>query len=236
MSGEMVQMMELARRDFDELSGVGAEARQQATSDTATQAAIMNQRQNIQDSFERTMVANWLGEIVKEIVLLAVDKMNLSRWILINSDPFSPQFMQDAQTIAGMHQQITQENLQDAHDDLKWDVSIDIESLSPVSEQEKQGQWMQALNLISNPAVAPLLAMSEPLLKRTLDLNGIRSAKDQAAIREALMAKAQMEAQMAGQQAPPGVAPMPGQPGPSGPGMAAPQPPQLIPGPGEGAM
>ena len=207
-----------------------------ARAETATQAAIMNQRQNIQDSFERTMVANWLAEIVREVILLAIDKMTLPRWVMINSDPNSPQFMADAQNIAQNYQQLTQQNLSDAHEDLKWDVTIDVESLSPVSEQEKQAQWMQALNLISNPAVAPLLAMSEELLKRTLDLNGIKSAKDQAAIREALMAKAQMEAQMAGQQAQPGVTSLPGPGGPPGPGPTAPQPPQMIPGPTEGAM
>ena len=129
---------------------------------------------------------------------------------------------------------------EDAHDDLRWDITVDVESLSPVSEQEKQAQWMQALNLISNPAVAPLLAMSEELLKRTLDLNGIKNGKDQAAVMEALQKKAQLEMQMAQQQAQmKGMAPMAGQPppgGPPGPGGAVPQPPQLIPGPPEGMV
>jgi hypothetical protein len=236
MSDSALQSLTLSRQEFDQISGIGAEARQQASSGTATQAAIMNQRQTIQDSFDRFTVANWLSQIIRELVLLAIDKMTLPRWIQINSDQYSPEFMQDAQVIAGLHQQITSQNLEDANDDLRWDVSVDVESLSPVSEQEKQAQWMQALNLISNPAVAPLLAMSEPLLKRTLDLNGIKNAKDQGAIREALMQKAQMEMQMAqAQAAPPGVAPMPGAPqGPGGPGPAMPQPPQMIPGPPEG--
>jgi hypothetical protein len=237
MSDSALQSLTLSRQEFDQISGIGAEARQQASSGTATQAAIMNQRQTIQDSFDRFTVANWLSQIIRELVLLAIDKMTLPRWIQINSDQYSPEFMQDAQVIAGLHQQITSQNLEDANDDLRWDVSVDVESLSPVSEQEKQAQWMQALNLISNPAVAPLLAMSEPLLKRTLDLNGIKNAKDQGAIREALMQKAQMEMQMAQAQqgGPPGVAPMPGAPtGPGGPGPAMPQPPQMIPGPPEG--
>jgi hypothetical protein len=237
MSDSSLQSLTLSRQEFDQLSGIGAEARQQASSGTATQAAIMNQRQTIQDSFDRFTVANWLGSIIRELVLLAIDKMTLPRWIQINSDQYSPEFMQDAQVIAGLHREITLQNLQDANDDLRWDVSVDVESLSPVSEQEKQAQWMQALNLISNPAVAPLLAMSEPLLKRTLDLNGIKNAKDQGAIRQALMQKAQMEMQMAQQQGgqPPGVAPMPGAPmGPGGPGPTAPQPPQMIPGAPEG--
>jgi len=238
MSDSALQSLTLSKAEFDELSGMSGESRQVAASDTATQAAIMNQRQGIQESFDRHLVAEWLGAIIREMVLLAIDKMTLDRWIMLNSDPYSPAFQQDAMMIAGMHQQITQQALAEASEGLRWDISVDVESMSPVSEQEKQAQWMQTLNLISNPAVAPLLAMSPELLKRTLDLNGIKNAKDQMAIGKALAAKAQMEMQalQAKQGGPPGVAPMPGGPGPAGPGAAVPQPPQLIPGPPEGMM
>lgn len=238
LSDSALQSLTLSRQEFDELSGVGAESRGQAASDTATQAAIINQRQNIQDSFDRKMVAEWLAKIARELVMLAVDKMVLPRWITINTDPYSPAAPQDAQHIAELYQQITMQQLSDASEDLRWGVSVDVESLSPVSEQEKQAQWMQALNLISNPAVAPLLAMSPELLKRTLDLNGVKSGRDQAAIGQALAAKAQMEMAMAqAKMGPPGVAPMPGAPsGPGGPGPAVPSPPQMIPGPPEEVM
>jgi len=234
MSDSALQSLTLSRQEFDQLSGIGAEARQQASSGTATQAAIMNQRQNVQESFDRYVVAGWLAQIIREMVLLAIDKMTLPRWIQINSDQNSPEFMADAMHIAQMHKEITLQNLQDAHDDLRWDVTVDVESLSPASEQEKQAQWMQALTLISNPMVAPLLAMSPELLKRTLDLNGIKNAKDQAAISGALMKKAQLEMQMAqqaaAQKAGPGVTSMPGAPPPPpGPGQAVPTPPQMTP-------
>jgi hypothetical protein len=239
MSDSALQSLTLSRQEFDEVTGVGAESRQQASSGTATQAAIMNQRQTINDSFDRALVADWLGKIARELVLLAIDKMTLPRWIQLNSDPYSPMFQQDAMNIANQYQQITLQELQNADSDLRWDVSIDVESLSPVSEQEKQAQWMQILTVISNPAVAPLLAMSPELLKRTLDLNGVKNAKDQAAIGMALQAQAQMQAQMAQAKmgGPPGVAPMGGQPtGPGGPGPTMPQPPQMIPGPSEGMV
>lgn len=240
MSDSALNSLTLSRQEFDELSGVGAESRQQASSDTATQAAIMNQRQTIQESFDRHTVAMWLGKIIRELMLLAIDKMTLPRWISLNTDSNSQFFPQDAMQIAMMHRQITMQNLSEASEELRWDVSVDVESLSPVSEQEKQGQWMQTLQLISNPMVAPLLAMSQPLLKRTLDLSGIKNGKDQAAVMEALQKKAQLEMQMAQQQAEmKGMAPMAGQPppgGPPGPGGAVPQPPQLIPGPPEGMV
>ena len=238
MSDSALQSLTLSRQEFDEVTGIGAEARQMASSDTATQAAIMNQRQNITDSFDRSLVAKWLGEIARELMLLAIDKMTLPRWITLNVDPFSPVAGPEAMSVAMQYQQITLQNLQDADDDLRWDVSVDIESLSPVSEQEKQAQWMQMLVVLGNPAIAPLLALSPELLKRTLDLNGIKSAKDQAAIGQALAAQAQMQVAMAqAQGGGAGVAPMPGAPaGPGGPGPAMPQPPQLIPGPPEGLM
>jgi hypothetical protein len=238
MSDAALQSLTLSRQEFDEVTGVGAESRQQASSDTATQAAIMNQRQTINDTFDRSLVAEWLGKIIREMMLLAIDKMTLPRWILTNSDQNSPAFQMDAMRIAQMHQQITLQQLQDAHDDLRWDVTVDVESLSPVSEQEKQAQWMQVLAVISNPAVAPLLAMSPELLKRTLDLNGIKNGKDQQAIGSALASQAQMQAALAqAKMGPPGISSMPGAPaGPGGPGPAAPQPPQMIPGPSEGMV
>ena len=239
MSDSSMQSLTLSRQEFDQQSGIGAEARQQATSGTATQAAIMNQRQTINDSFDRYIVAEWLGKIIRELVMLAIDKMTLPQWIMLNSDQYSPMFMQDAQGIAEKWQQITQQSLEQANESVRWDVSVDVESLSPVSEQEKQAQWNQILAMISSPAVAPLLAMSPELLKRTMDLNGIKSGKDQAAIQNALAMKAQMEMQMAQMQAqgPPGVPSMAGAPAPpGGPGQAVPRPPQMIPGPGEGMV
>jgi hypothetical protein len=119
MSGEMVQMLEIARRDFDEVTGVGAEARQQAQSDTATQAAIMNQRQNITDTFDRNLVAKWLAEIVQELVELAIEKMTLPKWVQMNTDPYSPMAQQDAMVIAQQWRQITSGQMEKASNALR---------------------------------------------------------------------------------------------------------------------
>jgi hypothetical protein len=237
MSDSALQSLTLSRQEFDEVTGVGAESRQQASSDTATQAAIMNQRQTINDTFDRQLVATWLGQISRELILLAIDKMTLPRWILLNSDQNSPAFAQDAMRIAQNHQQITAKNLEDANAALRWDVSVEVDSLSPVSEEQKGQQWLQMLSMISNPTIAPLLALSPDLLKRTLDLSGIKNGKDQAAIGQALAQQAQMQMQMAQMQAqPPAGAPMPGGGGPAAPPGAPPGPPQMIPGPPEGMV
>jgi hypothetical protein len=125
-------------------------------------------------------------------------------------------------------QQITPEELQGADDGMQWDITVDVESLSPVTEEQHGSKIMQALNLIASPGVGQLLSMSPPLLKNMLNLMGIRNASDQQSIFMALQAKMQMEQMMAmgGGGQPPGVAPMPGGGNPNGgggPEQTAPQ-------------
>lgn len=126
-------------------------------------------------------------------------------------------------------QEITPEELQGADDGMQWDITVDVESLSPVTEEQHGNRIMQALNLISSPGVGMLLSLSPPLLKNMLNLMGIRNASDQQNIFMALQAKTQMEQMMAmgGGGQPPGVAPQPGGGNPnkqgSGPEQPAPQ-------------
>ena len=132
---------------------------------------------------------------------------------------------------------------------MRWGVQIDIETMSPVSEEEKFQKWMQGLSLFANPPMARLFSVSPELLQHTLTLLGVKNAKDQRLILEAMMKVVQMEQQLAmmSQNAAPGMSGQPGggapmprpgggpppggpQPGgPAGPGASPPGPPR--PGP-----
>lgn len=131
--------------------------------------------------------------------------------------------------MAVQFQEVTPDQLQQAEDGMQWDITVDVESLSPVTEEQHGNRLLQALNLIASPGVGTLLGMSPPLLKNILNLMGIRNAGDQQNIFMALQAKMQMEAAMmaGGAGAPPGVAPMPGGGNPnkqgSGPEQTAPK-------------
>lgn len=215
LNDNTVRTLALSSQEFTELFGVSGESRQIPQSDTATQASIINQKEQIQNSFDRQIVGRWLGAISKEMLLQAIEFMVLPKWVRINSDPFSPGFMQDAQNIAQMYQEITMEDLLAADGDLRWDVTVDMDTLSPMSEKEKAAAWNQALSMISNPSIARILAMSPEILVQTLKLNGIKDAKQQEAIGKALSQLAAMEmaqtmAAAAGGQgpAPKGVSPM----------------------------
>jgi hypothetical protein len=131
--------------------------------------------------------------------------------------------------MAAQFQEVTPDQLQQADDGMQWDITVDVESLSPVTEEQHGNRIMQALNLIAAPGPGTLLSLSPPLLKNMLNLMGIRNASDQQNIFNALQAKMQMEQQMAamGGPGPVGVAPQPGGGNPnkqgSGPEQPAPQ-------------
>ncbi len=132
--------------------------------------------------------------------------------------------------LAQQFQQITPEQLQAADDGMMWDVTVDVESLSPVTEEQHGNRLIQALNMISSPGVGQMLAMSPPLTKTLLNLMGIRNSNDQNNIFMALQQKIMMDQQaaMMGAGQPKGIAPQGGTPSPQpGAGTAGgPQPNQ----------
>ena len=120
-----------------------------------------------------------------------------------------------------------------------------MESLSPVSEEEKFQKWMQGLSLFGNQPMAMLFSVSPELLRHTLDLLGIKVAQDQMLILQAMQQVVQMQQALAmqGQNATPGISPQagsqkPGNPagGPQPGAPGAPKPPQPPTGPGASPM
>jgi hypothetical protein len=250
LSADALKTLSLSEQGFSEASGVSGQARQlrpAGGTPTATEVNVLQAEGDVRESYEQQEVADWLADVARGIMSCAIEKMTISQWVLINSDPYSPYFQMDAIDIAKQMQQITQEQLEDADATLKWDVTVDVESMSPVSENQQAARLVQFLNMLNAPGIGMLLSLSPQLLKRTMDLLGIRNAADQKAIADALAQRQQM---MAAAQAPPqpGLAPMPGSPTPPGPpgagaAHAAPHPPaphqpglgHAPPGPPEGA-
>ena len=156
--------------DFRQITGVGGEQRGISEATTATQANIVNVRTEIRESDARSKVADWLADVCRVMLLCLREKMQLPMWIQANTDPFA-QDPQAAQSTVGAWQQITADQL----GDIDADVSIDIASLSPVTEDAQRVAWTQVLALLTNPALLMILMQSEPLLRKTLGFYGIKS-------------------------------------------------------------
>ena len=243
MSDGAIQSLTLSDKEFADVGGVGNDARI-ATTKTATQAKIAETKDQVQDSFDRLVVAEWLADIAKELLALAVENMNLDRWVAINVVPDSQFTTQLAADISQRFSRINANVLGNAAAGVSWDVIIDLESLSPVSAEEKFQKWMQGLQLFGNPPMARLFSVSPELLKHTLDLLGMKSARDQQMIIGAMQQVVQMEQMLAAQSqnASPGMSPQAGGPtpgapkpaggpqpgGPAGPGASVPKPPAPV--------
>ena len=233
LSGDALNTLTISDKEFADVSGVGGDARVAQTK-TATQAKIAEVKDQAQDSFDRTIVAEWLGDIIKELMILAIENMSIDRFVMTNVAADSTLFMEAAQHVASSFQKINADVLADKAAGIRWDVHVEVEALSPVSEEERFQKWMQGLSFITNPISAQLFAVAPALLEHTLDLMGMKTSKSKTLIQEGLKAFMQMQMQMAQQGMnpgnAPGVSPQPGgaQPGapsgPPGPPPGGPQP------------
>jgi hypothetical protein len=238
-SENAIQTLTLSDKEFADVGGVGNDAKI-ASSKTATQAKIGEAKNQAQDSADRQIVAEWLADIARELLALAIDNMSVDRWIAVNVAPDSQFAPQLADRVNQTFARVNSEILSDASKGIQWDVVIDIENLSPVSEEEKSQKFMAGLQLMGNPPIARLLSVSPELLEFTLKGMGIRSGRQLGLITTAVQTVVQMEQQlaMAGQNAAPGVSPQAGGPkpgapttpnpqpgGPAGPGSSVPKPP-----------
>jgi hypothetical protein len=227
-SENALQALTLSDKEFQDVGGVGSDSKVAQTK-TATQANIAEMKNQVQDSFDRQLVAEWLSDIVKELLSLAIENMNIDRWVQINTVPegmFAPQIAQDIQT---RFKRINADLLSDTASGVNWDVQIDLESLSPVSEEQKFQKLMQGEMLFANPVLARLYSVCPPLLELTLDAMGIKSGKVKETILGAMQQVVQMEQILAaqGQNAAPGVPSQPAaKPAPAAGPQQKPGPPQ----------
>lgn len=228
LSEHTLQTLTLSDKEFADAGGVGGDA-QVAQSKTATQAKIKEVKEQVQEGWDRATVATWLGEITEELLMLAIDNMLIDQWVAMNVAPDSPMAPQAAMEVQQQFQMITAQKLQQAASGIEFDLDIDIESLSPVTEEERFQKLMQALSFIANPETMKVFAVAPVLLELVMKYLGIRDAQEVEGIKGALQKLVEIQLQQAqmGAKPGPGVSPQPGgkQPGPGPQNTGAPSAP-----------
>lgn len=185
---------ETAKTDFREVSGQGGEQRAVPEAETATQARIIDVNSRIRTSYRREMAARWLSRIGYLILQTAEKFMSLPMWIMRNVDPTSPAAMLEAARVAQNWQKITFADI----GELSYDVSIDVEALSPMTQDQERQEWFHVLGLVSAPQVILFLLTSDELLRKTLGFLNIRADKDIQAIKQGLVMLMTMQMTMGG--------------------------------------
>ena len=231
LSENALQTLTISDKEFSDVGAVGGEGKV-PQSKTATQAKIAETKNQAQDNYARTLVAAFLADVAKELLMCAIDNMALEQWVAINVAPDSMYADVSTEEVVQRYRGVTAMALQQASKSVEWDLDVDIESLSPVSEEEKFQKWMQGLSFIGNPSFAMVFAAAPELLKHTLKLMGLRSAREQEMILTGLGNLMQQQMAMNAQAAegggsqpnPRGVSPQPGGGAPGQPSPGGPQP------------
>lgn len=179
------------KQDILAVTGIGSDQRGVAESETATQANIIDVRSKLRETSSRAKVSEWLSQIARLMLMTIREKMALPFWIKRNLDPASVNAdPMSALPLANLYKEITAEDVTD----IDLDISVDLASMSPVTEEALRVSWNQVMAILTNPAVAQIMAMSPVILRRTLNLYGIRAEND---IQEVSRVLQQMMAQAA---------------------------------------
>jgi hypothetical protein len=199
-----------SKNDFTEVSGVSSESRSLADATSATQANIINTRMELRESRARLVVAEWLGRVARLMLLTLRERMSMPFMIALQTK-VQPTGLTDPNEImmkADLWQMIQSDEL----GNLDMDISVELSSMTPLTEQEERANWNQVLALLTNPSIVMLLGQSPILLRKTLTQYGIKSETEIQEIMKILSMMAMMSAMAMGQG---------GAPGAGGPGVAS---------------
>lgn len=175
MGADVWRHLDESKHDFLEVSGVSGEQRGVAEADTATQASLIDQRSRLREASARTRVADWLAQIARLILLAAREYMTLPFWIKQQVDPFvAASAPEVVQAIAERWKEINAEDIEN----IDLDISVELASMSPVTEDIQRNAWNAVLQLLTNPQIVMMFAASEAILRKTLSLYGIKNENE----------------------------------------------------------
>jgi len=165
------EMLQVSRADFDNVAGVTAQQRGQATSGTATETNIINNESSIRETRDKFVVAKWLCRIGKEILLQAKEHLVDDILIPITSD------VDEGVTPIG-EMEITQTRWAEINTDQLGDedmeVNINVSSLSPISNEEDKARFLEFLAILTN---YPPLNLSPVLVREVATKVGYTNEK-----------------------------------------------------------
>lgn len=200
-----------SREDLREISGEGGEQRGIPESETATQANIINVRSQIRESFSRQQIGNWMAQVGLLILFTVHKHLALPIWIKISVDPTGPNAVPEALKVAETWKEITSKDL----GDLNLDVTVDVSTLSPLSREQERNNFFQGLTVMTNPQFAPILAVSDTLMRKALSFFDISGETEVQEIKRAVAINMMLQMQaLAAKNGIPGVNPNPA-PGPT---------------------
>lgn len=162
LGAQSLESLQITKDDFNIVSGTSSEQRGQSDRTTATQANLIDKRSQVRESRGRTQIARWLAKIGREVLLLAEEKFTQPVWVkmLVPLGDATGDILPETQVL---WHQITMDDLKkDGEADFDFEVSISLDSLSPVANDDDKNNFITFLSLLSQfPEIS-----TSPLLVR----------------------------------------------------------------------
>lgn len=158
LNASAMQELVVTKDDFNIISGTSSEQRGQADRTTATQANLIDQRSQVRESRTKVKIAKWLSRIGKEMLLQFEENFTTgSVFVEMVAAPNG-----DANVPSIWHE-IKATDLKGRRGEfLDYDVSISIDSLSPIANNADLQAYVQFLSIVNQ---FPQLSV-DPLLIR----------------------------------------------------------------------
>lgn len=212
--------VQLTLNELMQVTKAGSEQKGVASDSTATAANIAQLNKQVQDSADRDKVAAFLEKLCMIILKTIEQNFTLPQVIKTTVDLGTAGAQAEADKQTAVWRKIEMDTL----GDLDYEVTIDVESLSPPNSTIKAQQATAMLATLSNPNVLTLFGIpeAEPFIRKYLQTQGFRSEEEVQGIMataRAFLAIQQQQAQMA----------MMAKAGPPQPAGAAPAPPGMDP-------
>jgi hypothetical protein len=163
INSESVQLLQIARADFDIASGVTSDQRGQAVDrQTATQTRIIDQRTTIRESRQSNTVANFLCRIGRQISMCQ-QELSMPFWVRQSGSP-------DPVSGAETYKLITSEDFGDSD----FNTNIQLETISPLANEQREAAFLKFLAVINQ---YPQFGLSTVLVQEVADKVGFRNTK-----------------------------------------------------------
>jgi hypothetical protein len=158
-----------AKDDFDSISATSAAARQESTSESATQSKIKDARAQIRESAEQIKFTKFLKQLMREALLQVGENFALGMWAKLTQDPFDQLFGEVQESPA--YQYVTAQQIDDGYD---FDIDIDVIEANPVTQEEELKKLVTFLSIINQ---YPMVALSPALIMEVAYKCGYRNLK-----------------------------------------------------------
>jgi hypothetical protein len=171
--------------DFMRVSGVSGERQGVQEAETATQANIIDTNERLRESFTQQLTGDWVAQIATKLLLVLIEKGSLPFWIKTNVDFGSEGSIDEAGDIAVAWKMIQRHDL-DIEDAFNYELSVELDTLSPAVQERRRNDLMVVLQTVVNPAYALHFLASDHLLRRFLAAWDITDEADIVEIRKAM--------------------------------------------------